>query len=98
MVLISLVSIEYLPIICDLIAIPQGISPANVVFSGIGVLLLVSIILDVSRSELAIITLAFIRQLKMQMQVHMCSLKSCITSMVCSTILSRTQKCHRLLQ
>jgi hypothetical protein len=46
--------------------IPQIISPANVIFSGIGVLLLVSIILDLSVWALwAIMTLRFIRQLKM---------------------------------
>jgi hypothetical protein len=41
-----LVSIDYVPIICDLIVIPQALSPACVVLSGIGVLLLVSIIFD----------------------------------------------------
>jgi hypothetical protein len=48
---------------CDLISISQISPPANMVFSGIGVLLLVSIILDLSVS--AIITLAFLRLLKM---------------------------------
>jgi hypothetical protein len=43
-VLSSLVSVDYLPRICDLIVIFQIWSPANVVFSGIGVLLSVSII------------------------------------------------------
>jgi hypothetical protein len=38
------------------------ISPANVVFSGIGILLSVRIVLDLS--DLAIITLGFIRRLK----------------------------------
>ena len=45
-VLGSLVSIDYLPRICDLIVIFQIWSPANVVFSGIGVLLMVSIMPD----------------------------------------------------
>ena len=60
-VLVSLVSIVlvYLPRICDPIVIPQVLSPANVVFSGIGVLLLVSIIFDLS--VLAIMTQACIR-------------------------------------
>jgi hypothetical protein len=43
--------------------IPQAFQPANVVFSGIGVLLLVSIILDLSERD--IMTLAFVRRLKM---------------------------------
>ena len=60
--LVSLL-IEYLLIICDPIVIPQAFSPANVVFSGIGVLLLVSIILGLSMR--ATMTLAFVRQLKM---------------------------------
>jgi hypothetical protein len=45
-VLVSLVSIHYHPGICDSIVILQAFSPANAVFSGIGVLLLVSTILD----------------------------------------------------
>jgi hypothetical protein len=55
-VLGSLVSIDYLPGIRDLIVIFQIWSPANVVFSGIGVLLSVSIMLDLPVS--AIMTLA----------------------------------------
>ena len=43
--------------------IPQIFSPANVIFSGIGVLLLVSVILDFSVR--AIMTLVFVRRLKM---------------------------------
>jgi hypothetical protein len=61
--LVSLVSIIYIPRICDPIVIPQAFSPANVVFSGIGVLLLVSIILDLSVR--AIMILGFVRRLKM---------------------------------
>ena len=57
-VLVSLVSIRYLPRICDPIVISQVFSPANVVFSGIGVLLLVRIMLDLPM--LAIVTLAFL--------------------------------------
>lgn len=58
------VSIDYHhPRITDLIVIPQTFSPANVIFSGIGVLLLVSIIFDISVS--AIMTLEFVRRLKM---------------------------------
>ena len=57
-VLVSSVLIEPIPIICDLIVIRQVFPSANVVFSGIGVLLLVSIILDLSMQ--AIMTLAFI--------------------------------------
>ena len=46
--------------------IPQGFSQASVIFSAIGILLLVSIILDLSVWALwAIMTLGFIRQLKM---------------------------------
>ena len=63
--LVSLL-IEYLPRISDPIVIdviPQAFSPANVVFSGIGVLLLVSIIFDLSMR--ATMTLAFVRRLKM---------------------------------
>ena len=61
---VGLVSlIEYLPRIYDPILIPQVFSQANVVFSGIGMLLLVSIFLDLSVQ--AIMTLKFIRQLKM---------------------------------
>ena len=41
-----LVPIDYIPVICDLIVIPQALSPANVVLSGISVVLLVSIIFD----------------------------------------------------
>jgi hypothetical protein len=64
--LVSSVSIEYLPKICDPIMIHQVFSQANVVFSGIGMLLLVSIILDLSVwASWAIMTLKFIRQLKM---------------------------------
>ena len=62
-VLVSLVSIDYLPRICDPIVIPQAFSPANTIFSGIGVLLLVSIIFDFSVR--VITTLAFVRQLRM---------------------------------
>ena len=62
-VLVSFVPIDYFPIICDPIVIPQIFSPENVVLSGIGVLLLVSIIFDLSVS--AIMTLAFLRRLKM---------------------------------
>ena len=62
-VLVSLVLVEYFPRISDLIAIPQVFSPANIVFSGIGVLLLVSIILDLLVR--AITTLAFVRQPRM---------------------------------
>jgi hypothetical protein len=62
-VLVSLVLVEYFPRISDLIAIPQVFSPANIVFSGIGVLLLVSTVLDLSVR--AIMTLAFVRRLKM---------------------------------
>jgi hypothetical protein len=47
-VLVSLVSVDHLPRICDPIFIPQAFSPANAVFSGIGILLLVSIFLDLS--------------------------------------------------
>ena len=47
-VLVSLVPIDYLPRICDSIVSPQAFSPASVIFSGIGVLLLVSIIFDLS--------------------------------------------------
>ena len=62
--LVSLL-IEYLRI-RNLIVIPQVFSQASVVFSGIGILLLVSIILDLSVWALwAIMTLGFIRQLKM---------------------------------
>jgi len=60
--LVSLNYCHYLPRICDLIVIPQVFSPANVVFSGIGVLLMVSI-LDLSAP--AIMTLALVRRLKM---------------------------------
>jgi hypothetical protein len=65
-VLVSSVLNEAIPRICDLIVIdviPQAFSPANVVFSGIGVLLLVSIILDLSIR--ATMTLGFVRRLKM---------------------------------
>jgi hypothetical protein len=61
-VLVSLVSTHYLPSICDPIVIPQVLSPANVVFSGIGILLLVSIILDLSVP--AIMTATFPRRPK----------------------------------
>ena len=45
-VLVSLVPIDILPRICDLILVFQLWSPTNIIFSGIGVLLLVSIVLD----------------------------------------------------
>ena len=61
--LVSLVLIDYIPRISDLIVIPQAFSPASVIFSGIGVLLLVSIILDLS--VWTIMTLAFVRRPKM---------------------------------
>jgi hypothetical protein len=51
-VLVSLVSIDYPPRICDLIVIPQVFSPANMIFAGIGILLLVSIILYLCASYL----------------------------------------------
>ena len=54
-VLASLVPIDILPRICNLILVFKIWSPANVVFSGIGVLLLVSIVLDLPVS--AIMTL-----------------------------------------
>jgi hypothetical protein len=61
---VGLVSLNsYLRRICDPIVIPQAFSPANAVFSGIGVLLLVSIILD--RRVLAIVTTVYLRRLKM---------------------------------
>jgi hypothetical protein len=45
--LVSLVSLDYLPRNPDLIiVIPQVFSPAQMVFSGIGILLLVSITVD----------------------------------------------------
>ena len=62
-VLVSSVLIEYLPRFRDPIVIPQIFSPASVVFSGIGVLLLVSNILDLSAQ--AKITVALVRRLKM---------------------------------
>jgi hypothetical protein len=62
-VLVSSVSIHYPPGIRDPIVISQVFSPANAVFSGIGVLLLVSIILDLS--VLATMALALVRRLKM---------------------------------
>jgi hypothetical protein len=46
----------------DPIVIPQVLSPANVVFSGIGILLSVRIIIDLSAR--AIMTLALVRRLK----------------------------------
>ena len=61
--LVLLVSIVYIPRICDLIVIPQAFSPANVIFSGIGVLLLVSLIPDLWVH--AIMIMAFVRRLKM---------------------------------
>ena len=61
--LVSLVPIHHLRRIFGLIVIPQVFSPANVVFSGIGVLLLVSIVCD--RSVLEIVTIIFLRRLKM---------------------------------
>ena len=64
--LVSLVLIEYLPRISDPIVIPQVFSQASVVFSAIGILLLVSIVLDLSVWALwAIMTLRSTRQLKM---------------------------------
>ena len=57
-VLVSLVSIHYHLGISDPIVIPQAFSPANAVFSGIGILLLVSIILDLSVP--AAMTLAYL--------------------------------------
>ena len=63
--LVSLL-IEYLPRICDPIVFPQVFSQASVIFSGIGMLLLVSIFLDLCVWALwAIMVLRFIRQLKM---------------------------------
>jgi hypothetical protein len=61
---VGLVSLHLnvVPTISNEIVIFQVLSPANVVFSGIGILLSVRIILD--PSELAIMTLAFIRRLK----------------------------------
>jgi hypothetical protein len=61
-VLASLVPFDHPPRICDLIAISQILSPANVVFSGIGVLLSVGFIFDLSVS--AIMTLC-VRRLRM---------------------------------
>jgi hypothetical protein len=49
-VLVLLVSIDYLLGVCDPVVIPQVFSPTNVVFSGIGILLLVSNLLDVCPS------------------------------------------------
>ena len=64
--LVSSVLFVYLPRNCDPIVIPQVFSQANVVFSGIGMLLLVSSILDLSVwASWAIMTLRFIRRLKM---------------------------------
>ena len=64
--LVLSVLIEYPPRICDPIVIPQVFSQASVIFSAIGMLLLVSIILDLSVWALwAIMRLTFIRQLKM---------------------------------
>ena len=59
--LVSLVSIHYLLRICDPIAIFQVLSPASVVFSGIGILLLVSAVLDLSVPDIMtlLMTLAF---------------------------------------
>ena len=45
--LASLVPVHYFPGTCDLIVVSQVLSPASVVFSCIGILLLVSVILDV---------------------------------------------------
>jgi len=67
--LVSLVPIDYLPRICDLIFISQIFSPANVVFSGIGVLLMVSTMPDLP--ELAIMTLVLVRRLKTSMRAKM---------------------------
>ena len=61
--LVPSVLIEYLPRFRDLIVIPQIFSPASVVFSGIGVLLSVSIILDLSAR--AKMTVVLVRRLKM---------------------------------
>jgi hypothetical protein len=55
--LVSLVSIPYFLGICDPIIIRQVFSPTNAVFSGIGILLLVSIIFDLSVPAM---TLAFL--------------------------------------
>ena len=64
--LVSSVLIEYLPRICHPIVIPQVFSQASVVFSAIGMLLLVSIILGLFVWALwAIMTLRSTRQLKM---------------------------------
>ena len=94
--LVSLVSIYHLHTICDLIAISQISQPASVVFSGIGVLLLVSIILDLSVS--AIVTLAFLRLLKTQKRAKMCSSISLCASRDFSTVSCHTRKWHRLLR
>ena len=61
-VLVSLVPIHYPPRICDPIVDPQVFKPASVIFSGIGVLLMVSIVFDLS--VLAVISLTFLRRLK----------------------------------
>ena len=94
--LVSLVSIVHLPRICDLISIFQISQPASVVCSGIGLLLLVSIIFDLSVS--AIMTLAFHRLLKTQKQAKMYSSISLCASRVFSTVSCHTRKCDRLLR
>ena len=60
--LVSLVSIHYLPRICDPIVVPQVFPSANVIFSGIGVLLSVSTIFDLSLP--VIMTLTFFKAAK----------------------------------
>ncbi len=60
---VSLVSIAFIPKISDAIDNPQILSPANMVFSGIGILLSVIIFLDLS--DLAIMMLTFLRRLKL---------------------------------
>ena len=95
-VLVSLVSFDHLPRTCDLIAISQISQPANVVFSGIGVLLLVSIILDLSIS--AIMTLAFLRRLKMQKRVKMYSLIFLCALKDFSSVSCCTRKWHQHLR
>ena len=93
--LVSLNPLLYLLRICDPIGIPQVFSPANVIFSGIGVLLMVNIIFDLSL--LVIITVAFLRRLKMSTRAKMCSLTSSCASSVFSNVSNHTRKCHRLL-
>ena len=62
-VLVSLVDIWSSTRVDDLIVIPQVLSPASVVFSGIGILLTVSIVLDLSATVIMI--LALVRRLRM---------------------------------